>query len=66
MREDEAESAPDRGWIRDPDSMNLDYFEPVWIGSHAYPGKIPEGLREMIGSCENPPNSYIRSCADQV
>lgn len=35
---------------RDPNTIELDSFDPIWLPDQEFPGDIPENLLEIVGS----------------
>jgi hypothetical protein len=48
-KEIEDEYIPAAGWPRDPATLDLDVFKPVWTKVHGYPGEMPADIKEIVG-----------------
>lgn len=51
-KEIEEEYVP-AGWPRDPTTLDLDAFKPVWTTIHGYPGEMPADIKEIVGDGED-------------
>lgn len=47
--EEKEEDVP-AGWPRDPTTLDLDVFKPVWTEALGYPGDMPKDIKETVGS----------------